>query len=98
MKKRPKIQKLPEDYKNIFGDKTPEHYTEAHTCVALEMQKDAEITVNRIMQISLFLEFYNITTNVDIWIKYLKFLIYINYLLYWLYVLKISLPNVHRHD
>jgi hypothetical protein len=58
------------------------------------LQKDLKLNMQKILLISLFLEYYYNTIN-NIKAKNMMLLIYVNYLICWLYILIISLPSLN---
>lgn len=89
---------VPKDYQNKFGDKVPDNYYEANAFVSAKEKEYAKFHIEKIMQISLLIEYLNKTSNFDKEIKYIKILIYLNYLICWLYVLIISLPSLNKEQ
>ena len=89
---------LPENYKNIFGNKVPNNYYKAQSLVFEKEKEFEENAMKEVMKISLLLEYYNKTSNHDEKIKRLRILIYVNYLICWLYILIISLPSLDLQE
>lgn len=58
------------------------------------LQENLKLNMQKILLISLFLEYYNNTIN-NIKAKNMMLLIYLNYLICWLYILIISLPSLN---
>jgi hypothetical protein len=87
----------PKDYKNNFGDKSPDNYYTAQSFIFEKKDEFGKAAINKIMGISLLLEYYDKTSS-DPKIRTLKILIYFNYLLCWLYVLIFSLPSIHIYE
>jgi hypothetical protein len=89
--KDPIIQAYHIEYKNKYKNTNFKENYEAECFISKQEDRYTNNAVEEIMQISLLLEYYSITSNQDKKIKLLKILIYINYLLCWLYVLIISI-------
>jgi len=85
---------LPKDYKNIFGDKVPDNFYKAYNFVVERRKEFARDGVEKIMRISLLIEYYNKTNNNKRY-KMIKIIIYLLYLICWIYVIIISLPYLH---
>jgi hypothetical protein len=88
-------KKIPSDYKNIFGEKVPENYYTARNFVFEKEKEFAIKAIEEIMQISLLLEHYNITSNQNKRFKLMKIIIYVNYFLCWTYVLIASISTLN---
>jgi hypothetical protein len=88
-------EKIPSDYKNIFGEKAPENYYTARNFIFKKEEEFAIKAIKEIMQISLLLEYYNITSNKDKKFKLIKIVIYIIYFLCWTYVLSASISTLN---
>ena len=87
-------QKLPESYTNKFGNNSSDCYQKACDLIFKKHYKFKHKVIEKIMKISLLIEFYNKTSNQDETIKKIKILIYTLYFICWLYVLIISMETL----
>lgn len=89
---------VPKDYKNIFGDKIPDNYNQATHLVNKKIDEYTLITLKKMLQISLIIEYYKKNINQNPKIKNIKILMYSNTLICWLYILIISLHTLDLNE
>jgi hypothetical protein len=86
---------LPENYINIFGDKIPDNNYQAQSFIEEIENTFKKNQINKIVTISLLIEYYTKTNNFNEKFKKIKLLIYVNYLLCWLYILIVSIQTLN---
>lgn len=86
---------VPKDYINNFGNDSPKNYSRAWHFVNNKETEIMETVLEKIMAVSLLLEYYNKTSNSY---KYIKVAIYSAYFLCWATVLFISFPTLDIYE